>query len=297
MVRAEIISRPTREVLDKNKLWEFLVLGVPGMLMLCSEWWAYEILTMFAGVLGKEEVSAQAILMQMLSLAFMIPLGMGIASCSLVGNAMGACKITLAKKVGRLALGINVGVQLLLGAFIYAFGSQFVYVFTSDKEVNGIISDTLLFMAGFVLFDGTQGVGSGILRGVGKQNIGAFMNILAFYVIGIPLAYYLAFEGGLGVEGLIRGIFFGTLFQCIVLVYFLFWREDYIYQMKLVGTLGVGSPPSLGDIDDQGHHGDNEDGDEEAPGLGAQEGIPRAPPSGKAEEEEGAEYGLELAEV
>jgi MATE family multidrug resistance protein len=46
------------------------------MLMLCSEWWAYEVLTVMAGVLGKEEVSAQAILMQILSLSFMVPLGM-----------------------------------------------------------------------------------------------------------------------------------------------------------------------------------------------------------------------------
>ena len=55
--------------------WEFFKLGFPGMLMLCSEWWAYEVLTVMAGVLGKEEVSAQAILMQILSLSFMVPLG------------------------------------------------------------------------------------------------------------------------------------------------------------------------------------------------------------------------------
>lgn len=54
--------------------------------MLCSEWWAYEILTIFASILGVEHVAAQSIILQTASLAFMLPLGIGIASASLIGN-------------------------------------------------------------------------------------------------------------------------------------------------------------------------------------------------------------------
>lgn len=64
---------------------EFVSLGVPGTVMLCSEWWAYEILTIFASMLGTEEVAAQSVILQTAGLAFMLPLGLGIASASLIG--------------------------------------------------------------------------------------------------------------------------------------------------------------------------------------------------------------------
>lgn len=73
-----------------TKWGEFISLGLPGTIMLCSEWWAYEILTIFASILGTADVAAQTIILQTASLAFMIPLGVGVASSSLVGNSLGA---------------------------------------------------------------------------------------------------------------------------------------------------------------------------------------------------------------
>jgi MATE family multidrug resistance protein len=54
---------------------EFILLGLPGTIMLCSEWWAYEILTVFASLLGTAQVAAQSIILQTTSFAFMLPLG------------------------------------------------------------------------------------------------------------------------------------------------------------------------------------------------------------------------------
>lgn len=54
---------------------EFIMLGLPGTIMLCSEWWAYEILTVFASLLGTAQVAAQSIILQTTSFAFMVPLG------------------------------------------------------------------------------------------------------------------------------------------------------------------------------------------------------------------------------
>ena len=79
---------------------QFILLGIPGTVMLCSEWWAYEILSLFAMWKGTDAVAAQTIIGQTASLVFMIPLGLGVASASLVGNAIGAKKRTLAIQLG-----------------------------------------------------------------------------------------------------------------------------------------------------------------------------------------------------
>lgn len=96
---------------DALKGWrQFIALGVPGTVMLCSEWWAYEILSLFASFKGTTALAAQAIILQTASLVFMIPLGLGVASASLVGNAIGA---------KRRALAIQLGIYPLLHCFFY----------------------------------------------------------------------------------------------------------------------------------------------------------------------------------
>ena len=70
--------------------------------MLCSEWWSFEILTLIASRLGTAEVSAQTIIIQVASLAYMIPLGISVSTSSLVGNFIGADKTDIAIRIGEL---------------------------------------------------------------------------------------------------------------------------------------------------------------------------------------------------
>lgn len=76
------LQRPSWEALNLSKIYEFISLGLPGTVMLCSEWWAFEILTLFASALGTSKLAAQSIIMQTASLCFMMPLGLG--SCILL---------------------------------------------------------------------------------------------------------------------------------------------------------------------------------------------------------------------
>jgi multidrug resistance protein, MATE family len=96
---------------DALKGWgQFVSLGLPGTVMLCSEWWAYEVLNLFASFKPTEAVgaavAAQTIILQTASLVFMIPLGLGVASASLVGNAIGAKKRALAIQLGIVSFSI-----------------------------------------------------------------------------------------------------------------------------------------------------------------------------------------------
>ncbi len=104
--------------------------------MLCSEWWAFEILTAFAAVIGTQEVAAQTIILQIASLSFMVPLGLGIASCTIVGNLLGAEKQELAIQFSKLALISILLLEIVISFLIYNFGIDFIKIFRQDPEGN-----------------------------------------------------------------------------------------------------------------------------------------------------------------
>eukprot|EP01033_Poteriospumella_lacustris_P000584 gene584-400_t len=225
--------------------YEFIMLGLPGTVMLCSEWWAYEILTIFASLLGTAEVAAQTIILQTASLAFMIPLGIGVACASLVGNALGAGKKPLAIGIGKLSVTGIVCVETFIGLFLFIVGPFFVDLFTNDPEVIVVANRAVPFLSLFTVVDGLQGVCSGVLRGAGKQGIGAVANIIAFYAIGLPMAWVLCFKTGFGVNGLMMGIACGTIFQVGVLVTIIYGFEEYLYSATIqVSTATAASSSS-----------------------------------------------------
>lgn len=229
-----------REAFDD--IWEYVKLGVPGCAMICSEWWAFEILAMFASIIGTEAVSAQTIVLQISSLAFMVPLGIGISASSIVGNTIGAGNAGLATQFGRLAIALIIAVEgLLMCPLLYFLGTPFVLLFTQDSEVIRLSIATVPYMAAFAFLDGVQGVASGILRGTGKQHIGAVANVVAYYVFGLPLSWVLCFNANLGVIGLMGGVAIGTSIQALAMLYFLFCKESYVYSSPSASISAMGS--------------------------------------------------------
>ena len=77
---------------------EFLKLGVPSTIMQCAEWWAFELLAIFAGVLGKHQLAAQVAVINIIGFLYMIPLGIQFATSANVGGQVGAGNIAMAKK-------------------------------------------------------------------------------------------------------------------------------------------------------------------------------------------------------
>jgi MATE family multidrug resistance protein len=221
------LCRPSMKVFDD---WgEFLSLGLPGCVMLCAEWWAFEILTAFAGLLSAAAVDAQSIILQISVLIFMFPFGVAMATASLVGNALGAGEIQLARRIGFVSMSTVFVMNAVLSVLLLKFGQYCIEILTVDPEVIKVTVELLPFLAVFLLFDGQQGVACGVLRGVGKQEIGAYLGLIGYYCIGMPAAWYLAFHVHLGVSGLMIGISASTLFLCVALYWYLLCNDDKLY--------------------------------------------------------------------
>lgn len=221
------LSRPNRRALDE---WgKYIGLGIPGAAMICSEWWAFEILAFFASRLGTASVAAQSLTLQILCLAYMVPLGLSIATASLVGNALGAKQRQWATEVARLSYGVIFAVDFIIAVCIHFGGKPFIHFLSNDPQVVDIFESMILFLSLAPFVDGNQSMSSGIMRGTGKQFIGAIVNFCAFYFLGIPCAWYFCFSLNWGVGGLLKGLYVGATTQMIVLAVVVLVFDDYIF--------------------------------------------------------------------
>jgi MATE family multidrug resistance protein len=103
-------------------------------------------------------------------------------------------------------------------AIIFAvFNHALPWIYTSDKIVINIAAQLLIIAALFQLFDGTQVVGLGILRGMGDVNIPTLITLLAYWVVGLPAGYILGLRLGFGVQGVWYGLVSGLATSSLLL--------------------------------------------------------------------------------
>ncbi|XP_068945711.1 multidrug and toxin extrusion protein 2 [Petaurus breviceps papuanus] len=194
--------------------WEtFLSLAIPGMLMICVEWWAYEIGSLLIGLLSVVELSAQSIIYEVSTVAYMIPLGFGSAVCVRVGNALGAGDIHAAKRSAATGVLCTVGIFLVIGSLLAIFKDVLAKIFTTDEEVGTLVSWVMPVYIVYNLFESLCCVCGAVLRGTGKLVFGATVNAIGYYAIGLPIGAMLVFVIKIGVIGLWLG-----MLVCVILV-------------------------------------------------------------------------------
>uniref|UniRef100_A0A8D1N7E8 Multidrug and toxin extrusion protein n=1 Tax=Sus scrofa TaxID=9823 RepID=A0A8D1N7E8_PIG len=175
----------------------FIQLAIPSMFMVCIEWWTFEVGTFLAGLISVTELGAQAVVYELVTAAYTVPLGFGVAASVRVGNALGA---------GNPEQARHSGVTVLLCAGVCAL----------------VISTVLAALKDVVAY-GTSG---GVLRGTGKQKMGAFSNAIGYYVFGFPLGVSLMFAAHHGIIGLWSGLTVCVSLQTLFYLVHI-WRTDW----------------------------------------------------------------------
>ena len=78
-------------------------------------------------------------------------------------------------------------------------------LFTNDQDVSDLVAKVMPLCAAFQLFDALAANCNGLLRGLGRQEVGGWVNLFCYYVIAMPISFYSAFALGWELEGLWSG--------------------------------------------------------------------------------------------
>ncbi|OCT95054.1 hypothetical protein XELAEV_18012737mg [Xenopus laevis] len=225
----------------------FISLAIPSMLMVCIEWWTYEIGSFMTGLLGVVELGAQSVIYQVVAIAYMIPYGIGMAASVRVGNALGAANVEQAKTSTKVAFLVTAAVIFVDILLLSSFRNQFSYLFTSDRWIAALVAQVIPIYAVFHLFESISCVAGGILRGTGRQKIGAIINMICYYVIGLPVAAVLMFAVKIDVKGLWSGMTICGIFLVIFFTIYLSrlnWEDVSLEAQKRAGIEEKEAAPS-----------------------------------------------------
>ncbi|KAF8986866.1 hypothetical protein BGZ52_007301 [Haplosporangium bisporale] len=180
----------------------FMKLALPGVLMVCTEWWAFEVMSLAASYLGTVALAAQSIVVQTSGLLYTVPFGISIAASNRVGNLIGMGDHRSAKISSHMSILLSILFGMGNSLMLILFKDSWGKLFSEDTDVITTVAMILPLVALYQISDGIAGVGGGVLRGVGLQHLGAYLNLIGYYLIAFPAGYLLAFKLGWGLKGL-----------------------------------------------------------------------------------------------
>lgn len=214
--------------ISRSRCIKILHIGAPVALQYTFEISAFSGAAIMIGTIGYNQQAAHQIAINLASITYMMASGLSAAAAIKSGNYFGSNN----HKGLRESAISNYHIVLAfmcITAFIFTVANQILpWIYTSDKAVIIIASQLLIIVAFFQLFDGTQVVGLGILRGMGDVNIPTLITFIAYWIIGLPVGYFLGIYFNWGVNGVWCGLMVGLLSASIML----FIRFDRISRFR-----------------------------------------------------------------
>ncbi|KAI4191090.1 MAG: hypothetical protein LQ346_004801 [Caloplaca aetnensis] len=181
-------------------------LALPGMMMIEAEVIAFEILTLASSYFGTSYLAAQSVLATISSMTFQIPFPISIAASTRVANLIGASLADAAKKSAMVAFVVSAGVGIFNVALLSALRGYIPRLFTSEEDVSELVANVLPLCAAFQLFDALTCCCNGVLRGLGRQEIGGWVQIFCYYAVAMPLSFGTSFGLNWKIYGLWTGV-------------------------------------------------------------------------------------------
>ena len=203
--------------IDRSRCFQILGIGAPVAMQYGFEVSAFSGAAVIVGSIGLVELAAHQIAINLASITYMMSSGLAAAAAIKSGNYFGA------KDHANLRLSTRASYHIVIAfmcitALMFTFAHQYLpWIYTSDTSVIAIAAQLLIIAAFFQLFDGTQVVGLGILRGMGDVNVPTIITFLAYWVIGLPLGYFLGISLKWGVSGIWYGLVVGLMISAVLL--------------------------------------------------------------------------------
>lgn len=212
-----------------------LKLGWPIGLTILAEVGMFSGSAMMMGWVGTVPLAAHGIALQCASITFMVPLGLGQAGMIRVGLAAGRREMAGVGRAGWAAIGLSLVFMSLMALVFWTVPDWLIHAFTraGNESTADVLRHGIAFLAVaalFQIFDGAQVSGGKVLNGLADTRVPMVFALIGYWIIGMPLAYLLTFQAGLGGIGIWWGLAAGLAFVASAVV----WRFALRERLRLV---------------------------------------------------------------
>jgi len=219
-----LLNRLDRKAFRWGPLWNLVRLGTPIGFQVQLEIIAFAVIALLMGGFGIVQMAAHQVAINLASLTFMVPLGVGSAAAVRVGQAIGAGDSDGARRAAASSLLIGAGFMSLMAAIFIGAPRLLATAYTSVETVVALAAALIPIAGYFQIFDGLQVVSAGVLRGAGDTRAPLVVNILGFWFIGLPTSLLLGFQLGFGPQGLWWGFVAGLGAVAVFLLARIAWK-------------------------------------------------------------------------
>jgi MATE family multidrug resistance protein len=209
---------------NRLKIIQILKIGVPVALQFTFELGAFSGAAIIVGTIGYYQQAAHQVAINLGSITYMMASGLSAAATIKSGNYLGSGDHHNLRTSAISNYHIVLIFMSVTAIIFTLFNHLLPWIYTSDQKVIDIAAQLLIIVSFFQLFDGTQIVGLGILRGMGDVNVPTIFTFIAYWIVGLPLGYFFGITTNLGV----KGVWFGLLSGLLTASVLLFFRFQYI---------------------------------------------------------------------
>lgn len=196
---------------------KLLNLGLPTAFQYLFEVGSFSFAVIMIGWMGTKQLAAHQIAINLATISYMATLGISSAGAIRVGNGVGQRNIKEIRRAGFTAISLGASVMFLCGIIFVFLRKVLPSLYINDSEVISIASTLLIIAAIFQVFDGTQAVGIGVLRGLMDVKGPTIITFIAYWIIALPVGYLFGFVFHLQVIGIWIGFLCGLLSSAVML--------------------------------------------------------------------------------
>jgi len=215
-------------------------IGLPMAVTLLAEAGLFVATALIISTLGEEVIASHQVAINIASLFFMIPLGLAMAITVRVGNAVGRGDERGVRYAGFCGIGLTLVTQLFSAGLMLGLPHFIATLYTRDPQVIALASQLIMLAGLFQFSDGIQVASNGALRGLKDTRVPMAITLFAYWMIGMPVGWWLAFHRGMGARGMWMGLIAG-LSVAAVMLFVRFWRSAWKQRWRM-RTAGMTAP-------------------------------------------------------
>lgn len=167
--------------------------SIPISMSIFTEVFAFSVVMILIGRISPLYAAIHSISLNIASTTYMIPLAIASATSVKVAYFYGRGNLNKVREFMKSGLFLSMSFMAIAGLTLFFLPRTILGLFTSDQEIIVAGASIMIVCALFQIFDGAQVTLSGILRGLGITKPSFVIALAGYWIVGLPLGYYLGY--------------------------------------------------------------------------------------------------------